>query len=523
MNDMKQFISIALSALLLVALSGCDFNINNNPNEGTKVKMTPDLLLPHIEHSMAAFTGASNTDWDSADGQRWYFHWLGCWARSGQYGSNTDVESYVINGQFNQSVWNDLFRILENVNSLETQAQERKNPGYEGIAKILKVYGFHILVDSYGDLPYSESFKGNMTPKHDKAEDIYTDLIAQLDAADKLLQQEINEDTDPKLANVDKVFKGKAQMWRKFGNTLRLRLVLRMVNVKDQGALKAEVDKIVANGAGFLGAGEDVEASFGYKNDNGKVSPFWVKYYKNHAGKAIDAYNRAGEYLISKLNNGNDPRIKAIFRPVGDKWGNGYVGVEFGNDNGAYKAEHGPNATSMVSGPGLAKSYDQPAWIMPAFESLFLQAEAIQRGLLAGDAKSVYEAAVKDDFRWLEVGRFENPLSREGEDPQWADATLDGIVNEYLAGRAGSWDSSSDKLELILNQKYIALAGVNGYELWSDYRRTGIPTDIPKSVYPSASSNHIPNLLVYPPSEVANNKAHVVVKDPQRDKIFWAK
>lgn len=523
MKDMKQLISIALSALVLLALGGCDFDINNNPNEATKDKMSPNLLLPHVEHSMAAFTSASNTDWDSSDGQRWYFHWLGCWARSGQYGANSDVESYVITGQFNQSVWNDLYRILENANTMEVQAQERGNTGYQAIAKILQVYGFHILVDSYGDIPYSEAFKGIMTPKHDKGEDVYATLITQLEEADKLLQGEISDDTDPGLSASDKVFKGNTKMWRKFGNTLRLRLILRQVNVKDQSSLRAEVGKITANGAGFLEPGQNVEVALGYKNDLNKVSPFWVKYYKNHAGKLVDNYNRAGEYLVNKLKNSSDPRLQAIFRPVGDKWGNSYVGIQFGNDNGAYKEEHKPNDTSMVSGPGLAKTYSQPAWIMPAFEGLFLQAEAVARGLMDGDAKALYEAAVKEDFRWLEVGRFENPLTREGEDPKWLDETLPGIVNEYLAGDAASWDANSDKLELILNQKYIALAGVNGYELWSEYRRTGIPTDIPRSVYPGASSNHIPSLLIYPPSEVSANKDNVHVKNPQSDKIFWAK
>ena len=146
-------------------------------------------------------------------------------------------------------------------------------------------------------------------------------------------------------------------------------------------------------------------------------------------------------------------------------------------------------------------------WLFTSFESLFLQAEAIQRGVLAGDAKTAYQTAVRESFRWLLV------------------INADQEATTHLTRPVANWDgdSNTDKLKLIMTQKYISMCGINGLETWTDYRRTGIP-NVPLSVSDSRGTKVIPLRLVYPQEEYQYNEANVTAEgtiDPQQSKIFW--
>ena len=141
---------------------------------------------------------------------------------------------------------------------------------------------------------------------------------------------------------------------------------------------------------------------------------------------------------------------------------------------------------------------------------MFLQAEAIQRGALSGNAKTMYESAVKESFSWLKVTNASTS----------ADNYLNATTKTFAV-----WDSNTDKLALILTQKYIAMFGINGLETWTDYRRTGIP-GVPLSIYKSRGSNVIPKRLIYPLEEYQYNSANALAEgtiDPQTATIFWDK
>ncbi len=511
-------IYLLLMSVFVLGLSGCmDLDINDDPNNATGEVMTPDLQLPYIEHAMGRYICKPFA-------AKWYNHWMGYWARSGGFGSNEDVEGYAITSEFGQDSWYDGYSLLINNHLMAQKAASAGLDGYLGISKIVKAWGFSYMVDQYEKVPYSEAFTEKLTLKLDEGKDIYDSLLVELETADKLLAG-TETGKNAELANCDKIFNGDLAKWRKFGNTVRLRLILRLVNVKPAAELKGMVDKIVANGAGFLGVGESAEVNPHYKNDKDKQQPFYGAYYKGVDGKLIDQYNRASEYFMALLQDHHDLRYTAFFRPVGDKDGNNYVGVRFGEENQAYKDEHKANMTSVVGGPGLAKDVSAAQWILPSFESLFLQAEAIQRGLLAGDAKAMYEKAVTESFTWLEVGRYEKPSARTGELPDWQKTSLGPILENYLRNPAftfANWDKNENKLNLILMQKYIAMCGVNSLEVYCDYRRNNYP-DIPLSVHSTRGNNVIPKRLVYPSSEYSANKANTPTVNPQTDKVFWAK
>jgi len=504
---MKKLLFIILaSAFLVSSCSDKFFDINQNPNKAIEENMTPSLVLPR---ALNRITTKSATGYDV------YSRWMNYWARcSGTYGPNTDEESYQITSSFNRTSWLDMYDILKDFDVIEKNATTRNETGYLGIAKIMKSIGFMQLVDQYNNVPYSKAFDlgENMLTPYDKAGDIYTDLIAQLAEADALLKDaKVADNLDIKTA--DLVFKGDLAKWRKLGNTQRLRLLMHQSQLLGNAALKTEVDKIVANGGGFLEAGETAEVQPGYAKDVDKQNPYWNSYNINDAG-GLDNFNRANNYFLNMLESNDDVRYQYFYSKAATPTNNeDYVGFDYGFDYPQGTPENEKKAaanSSNVAGPGIAKSPTMAQWLFTSFESLFLQAEAIQRGALSGDAKTMYESAVKESFSWLEVPN--------------ASTVADTYLNAELKTFA-VWDANTDKLKLILTQKYISMFGINGLETWTDYRRTGFP-NVPLSIYKSRGSNIIPKRLIYPLEEYQYNSANVLAEgtiNAQTATIFWDK
>ncbi|MGI6120604.1 MAG: SusD/RagB family nutrient-binding outer membrane lipoprotein [Desulfosporosinus sp.] len=504
---MKKIVSIILLSILI--FTGCKdefFDINDSPNKAIEDNMTPSLVLPRALHRMAAF---SATNYDV------YHRWLGYWSRSGTYGPNTDEEGYNLTSSFQRSSWLDMYDILKDVDVIENNAQAREETAYIAIAKILKSVGFMHLVDQYNNVPYSKAFDlaNNLLTPYDKGEDVYADLIVQLDSADMLLRSAVVAN-NLDLTTADIMFKGNLSMWRKLGNSQRLRLIIHQSEKLGTSGMKTEIDKIVANGGGFLGVGETAEVQPKYGKDVGKQNPFWNSFKINDAG-GLDNFNRANNYFLHLLMDNNDIRYKYFYSEASSPTnGENYYGFDYGyagDDKSAAQSSDvagtGPGAYNPERGLGIGKGPDMAQWFFTSFESLFLQAEAIQRGALSGDAKTTYETAVKESFSWLKV------------------IDVDQEVATYLSRPFANWNSegNTDKLKLILTQKYISMCGINGLETWTDYRRTGIP-NVPLSVSDSRGSKVIPLRLIYPQEEYQYNAANATAEgtiDPQTSKIFW--
>lgn len=504
---MKKLLSIILtSVLVLTSCSDSFFDINQNPNNAIEENMKPNLVLPRALHRMAE---KSAKDYDM------YTRWMGYWTRcSGNYGPNTEEESYQITSTTSRLSWLDMYDILKDFDLVEKKAIERDETGYLAIAKIMKTIGFMQLVDQYNNVPYSKAFDliNNMLTPYDKGDAIYSDLIAQLVEADALLKDaKISENENIKAADI--VFKGDFAKWRKLGNSQRLRLLIHQSAILGNAGLKTEVDRIVANGAGFLEAGETAEVQPGYAKDVAKQNPYWNTFKMNDAG-GLDNYNRANNYFLDLLRDNGDIRYQYYYSEAATpKAAGDYVGYDYGFDypSGTPEADkYGAANSSDVAGPGIAKGPDMAQWLFTSFESLFLQAEAIQRGALTGDAKAMYEAAVADSFDWLGVTN--------------AAATADSYTHSASKTFA-NWDDNTDKLTLILTQKYIAMFAINGLETWTDYRRTGIP-NVPLSIIGSRGTNVIPKRLIYPQEEYQYNQVNATKEgtiNPQTATIFWDK
>lgn len=526
----KNIILSATLAVLLLAAAGCKknkFDINSNPNDVTDVSVTPSVLLPGALQSTS-----------STIASEWWFigWWTGTGARSGSYQSFNEEETYAFTNDFHVAIWNNLYANANNYNLMVNKAKSTGAGTYEAIGRIMKSHNFQILVDVYGNVPYTDAFKGTSfaTPKYDKALDIYKGIFADLDTAIILLNNDAANglSLNPDITSADIVFKGDRVKWRKLANTLRLRMLLHLHNGINTPTVAPGIDvatqvaKITSDG--FLGAGESAQLNPGFTGT--KPCPYFRFFDTNESGTGSQRdWARASKYAINYYKGDGDPRINRFYvSPNGTT--SGHTGITFGTPAGG-SAPIG-SALSTVRGPGLTPDgAASRAWILTSVESLFLQAEARERGLLTTgpSASALLTSAIHESFVWLKEGADAGASITDADDYI---AYNEGYPDVDYAAPALAPGLPAGGLYTILSQKWFALNSIAPYEIWSDYRRTGIVYGIGGgydagptiSVDPNNTKTTIPVRLFYPQNEYNYNAANVAKEGTVNvftGRIFW--
>ena len=542
---MNKLAKLLFAAALTAGASSCDkfLDVNVNPNQATVV--TPDQLLGNA----LTVTGGVYTAYNA------YANFAtGYWTKSNAVSGFNEERNYNYSSTYQQGLFNGSYDNLNDYNLIQTIGATT-HPNHAAIARIMKVYGFLLLVDEYGDIPYSEALKGkgNITPKYDKAEDIYKDFIVQLKGA----VSDINAASAglPVKAE-DVVFGGNMAQWKRFANSLRLRILLRESNVaalnsyvaSEMGALQTDA---AANG-GFITS--DVNVQPGFAASSGQQNPFYNTYgFAVGSGNTTSTYRfiLPTKFLVNLFVNNSDPRITQEYRPVGatkDASGNQtsagtYAGSNLG-EGGLSPTTGSTFQAALLNSPAgtfagtFVRSPNQPVALMLLAEHLFSKSEAETRGLLTGDAKADYLAGIRASF---------NTTFRNAPSPTPANRLVNGgdidpasNYNKYLAANVRNglvnWDADTtratdtygnitsgvrtvSKVEKILTQKFLAENTIAGTEAWDDFRRTLLPR-VPVSTGASVPGQFAKRLL-YPQSEVNTNKANVPLTTTQYDRIFW--
>jgi Starch-binding associating with outer membrane len=515
----KLIILFSISGLLF---GGCKkyLDVNQNVNQPTTV--TPSVVL-----SSALAGSANNLATDYLNLNRWMCYW----SRSGNYVPDVQTETYAIPNNYTDPEWARIYNTLNSYHYIESVADQQHLPFYKAAAKVMKVFHFSTLVDIYGNVPYSDAFKvaTSVQPKYDDAQTIYNNLVAQLDSAVILFDSSKNyySTAAPTTLTTDdqydilmgsggsssaSVASARMDKWVMFANTLKLKLLIHQSQVGAQaGFITTEIALTDSNKRGFIGAGQSAFVNPGYQKSTNKINPFYANFQGVTAATTNVSYFRANTYAINFYNSygGLDTRIQFFYAPA--------VGTTYaGNYDGDPAAVS--NAGSSAIGTGLLKGASQNELILSDFESLFLQAEATQRGwLTAGPtAQSLYETAITQSFIYLyEDGTNSVPA---GLTPS-ADATA-----LYTSGAVDAdWTASPNKMEAIITQKWAALNGINWAEAWTDYRRLGIP-NLPISKAPTHVVPQIPVRYLYPQSEYNTNAANtpsLPANAQFTSKIFW--
>jgi len=489
-----------MAAIVMLAACKKDFlDINTNPNKPADV--TPGLVLTNALNSTAVNTTGSINFY------RFASTWTGYWNYSGAVSAFAEERSYQFTTNYTPAVstWDNLYHNLEDYDYVEKQSALSGNTFYNAMAKTMKAYDFHNLVDIFGNIPYSDALKStaSIRPKYDKAQDIYEDLAKKLDTAANYFKDNVGKVASSDAA-FDIMYKGDAAKWGKFANTLKLRILLRQSEMPGRSTyILAEIAKITANGLGYIGSGDGGLVNPGYTNSSGKQNPFWTQFGYSPVGKTAPTdghrFYIASEYAINFYQGNNDPRLSKLYTTIDDGNGTTYSGSAFGPTAG--NADN-PQFKSAI-GTGLLKGADMAQPLLTDFESLFLQAEAAQRAYISADPRALYESAVQQCFTYLGAGN----------------------AATYLAANSVSnWSLAPDKLTLIMTQKWAAMNGINDMETWADYRRLNIPADIPISNNPAASIRKVPVRLLYPQSEYNYNPDNVLAQGTISQfttRIFW--
>lgn len=496
---LKQILPVAFLAVLFGSCKKQLLDINVDPNNPTTTSASPDLVLPAALNNMVATYSNPTAD------VRFAFAglWLGHISYSGNYAIATENVSYAITNNFAAGAFANIYDNLEDFDFVEQKGAESGNNFYRAIGMLMKAYNFQTLVDLYNNVPYSEALQGTVVskPKYDDAKAIYDDIAKQMDTAIALFKVAVTGSITG-----DIMFNANSSNWLKFANTVKLRLLLRQSERADRAAyVQAEVAKLA--GAEFLDI--DAKVNPGYLNSSGKTNPFWGSNVNTSLTYTQDFF-RAGQFVIDFYQAHNDPRLPMVFAKAASS--GLYQGNYFG-DQGIPNSKtstfgslfsYAPPAT--LPAKGLMKSYTQPAVMMLAAESYFLQAEAALRGWIPGPADSLYRLGVVKSFQYLDLTTADADayISQAGDkEVNWAATT-----------------SFQERLALIIRQKWVALAVINELEPYNDYRRLKLPADIPLSTSPY-STGKMPTRLLYPQREYEVNGDNVPGGITPTSNVWW--
>lgn len=514
---MKKTLVIMVSLFMAV---GCteDFDtINVNPNFPASAQ--PELLLPGIQREMAYNWGSQG--WEEG------FTIV-------QYGARlqfTSGDTY--NWSPSGDPYNNAYASLRDVENIIRDTKENPEAqNYYGSALVMKSWIYSYVTDAYGDVPYSEATKGieegNVTPAFDAQSSIYQGILADLETANTVL-------TDADNIAGDIFYGGDIQKWRKFANSLRLRLLMRISDV-DNATAVAGMNQIAGNPANYpiFESNEDMAlVQWNTLNPQPK--------YNTRSGSFDEV--RLSQTLELRLKELNDNRLYVFGQPTTNS-GKGifsenfedYVGMPNGLDDEAALGyspsgnpeESGSNFISRLGillgcracNPEQASPTASQTIIMSYSELQFILAEARERGWISvGDAATFYENGIRASFDYY------TQRVAAGGWTQIANAMQATDLNAYVAqdkvAYAGTMDEKFAKIAL---QKWISLF-YTGFEGWSDWRRTGMPEVIPGP--DAVNDRQVPVRFQYPNavkstnSENYNAAVQRMGPDNINTKLWW--
>jgi hypothetical protein len=419
---------------------------------------------------------------------------LGIWRLLVQHWTeNTylDESNYnLIKRSIPDKVWDALYKDVladlkesKKVVEADTELDEAVRKNQLAQIEIMSVYATSVLVNTFGNVPYTKTLDiENLFPTYDNGLDIYKDLLSRLDKALVTF-----DPSAPGFGDANMLFdaSGEITSWVKFGNSLKFRLAMTLIDVAPDVAGPAV---IASEPLSFNTQGEF--AKFPYSTVPPNTNPVWEDLVQS----GRNDFN-ATTFLLDQLKATNDPRLGIYFNKVNGE----YKGLPYGT-KGLY--------ISYSPAGDLLKKKDLPGVYLDYTEVEFLRAEAIERGLaVAGTAQQHYNNAVASSITYW------------GGTPQQ--------ITDYLAQPEIAYTTAAgDYKQKIGQQKWIALYN-RGFEAWVEARRLDYPVMVPG---PSARSGW-PVRFTYPVAEQNLNfenytngsKSLGADGDKVTTKIFWDK
>jgi hypothetical protein len=508
----KLILGLLLAAGLIWSCTKDYEEINTNPNSPVDVPAI-NIFTNAIVNSIGGQLGG------------WIQHtYLGVWCQQWCKVQYIDEDRYMprdMSGYFQGPYTGE----LKNLTIVINKASESGDASLEGAARALRVWIFSYLTDIWGDVPYSEALQGfnvdgTLTPKYDRQEDIYNDLIAQLEEANTLLSA-----TTVNFGAGDLIYGGDPVMWRKFANSLKLRLLSRAAGTPwtfTYDMVGTQPDVTTTPGAAALATADTQIGAlladpakypiFDSNDDNAAISYPGLPYRNPIFNTLYTRTDQAiSETMVDWLLARQDPRIHIYAQPTINSTETPPL-VYLGFQNGRGITSANLAAVSLL-GTAIAYNETSPLFVLTYDETLFTIAEYQMRKGNDAAAQAAYEAGIEASMgRWgLADGATVRPSW--GTDNSFTYASTGQVVDyaAYLADPLVAWGGTdAQKFQKICEQRWAAIFG-EGVQAYSEIRRTGFPERIFEYELEDAYYQHmgLPIRLQYALSEDTYNSTNL--------------
>src|SRR5688500_14114542 len=368
LTENNMFKKIYILIMIVGLLAGCTDNfeeINTDPNRPKEI--TPGVMLGQLQYRIVN---------SSISAARSFTHELMQVDAPRSSSGGAGLHRYVVTP--GAGVWSSFYGYLNDIENIYAIADELGENNYKAIALVYKCWAYSILTDSYGDVPYTEATKateGILQPAFDNQKDIYTDILKNLEEANALF-----DDTKALTYGGDLVYNANALSggknagilkWKKFTNSLRLRLLLRISKRDGEINVTEQINAILADPSAYpVFTSNADDAIFRYPG----TFPYFNPYYN---ARTLDW--REGTYFtkffLGKLNEVDDPRRAIWALPVQVSGESVFQGIESGY----------PTTLEYVVGKNSSytdalKTLPQLGVIMTYSEVEFIKAELALKG-----------------------------------------------------------------------------------------------------------------------------------------------
>jgi len=472
---MKKIFIICLS---IVALSACDLTSLNvdtkNPTEVPAGALFANSTVELFDYMVSTNVNENN---------------LRLWSQYWTQTTYIDESNYeLVERNANGRLWNKLYatvirdaRAAKAIIEADGTLLADEKVVQAAMCDLLEVYSMHVLVDLFGNVPYTEALmiaEGNANPAYDDAKAVYTDLLARLATISN------NLSGNSGMGANDLIYGGDAAQWKKMANSLRLRLAIRLAD-SDNAAAKTAAEAAIAAGV-FTSMADDFEIA--YQDAPPNTNPVWEDLVQSGRSDFVVANT-----IVDYMNTLNDPRRDYYFTKADGA--TDHIG-------GIYGAS---NSFASNSRPGAAMySTTMPGTLLDYTEVEFLLADAAERGYaVTGTTEDHYNAGI------------ENSVMEWGGSAADATAYLAQADVAY-ATAAGTWK------EKIGFQKWLAMYN-RGFEGYATYR----VYDAPVLNIAASAGTLPPTRFTYPTDEYSLNQANIEAAasamggDVSTTKLFW--
>jgi hypothetical protein len=478
---------LAVGGLAILGIAACESgltDINRNPN-APEVVPIQNVLANGIIRAVGGGGVGSHGEW------MMLYH-TSLWPQHVAQPVYNTEDRYEPRASVIPAIWENIYAsALQDLADVKANAQAAGQTNMWTIAEIMTVYTFLLATDLFGDVPYSEALRleeGIRFPAYDPQPAIFESLIQRLETA---VGQITAEPLSGPLATGDLIYGGDMDAWRRFGNSLRLRIAMRM-----SGSADRPTDRASQAAQAFAAAWNS--QVFSSVADNAELVWPGSLPAVNPINNQIIVGQRTGDFRLSEaLTTGmlqfEDPRLSIYADPAASD--GSYRGLR----NGTTPVNHmiGGREGTVADFASIGSYFLRPdleSVLMSYAEVLFLGAEAAARGWIPADAATLYRQAITASMQQYNI-------------PQQQ-------IDAYLARPAVQYDG----LQSIGVQKWIALF-LAGPEAYNEFRRTGIP-NLQPSVGSSLPAGRFPARIPYPTSEALRNPEHFP-RGVQLDDPVW--